>query len=443
MTGTVIKSTGSNYLVRNSDDGAIIPCKIRGKLRLDGNKSTNPVAVGDVVDFSMDSDDKVGVISNIQKRQNCIVRRATNLSRQSQVIAANIDQCLIVTTLIMPETPLEFIDRFLVSAEAYKVPPIIVFNKCDLCKDEGIAEELQRRIDIYTKIGYKCHCTSSVTGEGIDTLRELLRDKTTLLSGRSGVGKSTLLSVVSRAHPKIANYHFTTLFPNLGVVYVSEGVSFVMADIPGIIEGASEGAGLGHDFLRHIDRCRLLVHLVDVSGSEGRDPVDDFEAICNELHEYSPELADRPQIVAANKCDLLGEDRENIERLKRMVEASGYEFFEMSAVTHEGTRELVRECARRLAELPPISAYEADYVPPEPVIDTSEDLEIRQFDDMWIVEGPWLQRLVATVNFSDYESRMFFDRVLREAGVFERMEQMGVKDGDTVSMYDLMFEYKD
>ena len=280
-------------------------------------------------------------------------------------------------------------------------------------------------------------------GESHDITLELKLLADVGLVGFPNVGKSTLLSVVSKAHPKIANYHFTTLFPNLGVVYVDEGVSFVMADIPGIIEGASEGAGLGHDFLRHIDRCRLLVHLVDVSGSEGRDPVDDFEAICTELREYSPELAERPQIVAANKCDLLGEDHTNLERLKRMVEASGFEFFEMSAATHDGTRALVQECARRLAELPPIAAYEADYVPPEPVIDTSEDLEIRQFDDMWIVEGPWLQRLVATVNFSDYESRMFFDRVLREAGVFARMEEMGVKDGDTVSMYDLMFEYKD
>ena len=285
--------------------------------------------------------------------------------------------------------------------------------------------------------------TRQVPRESHDITLELKLLADVGLVGFPNVGKSTLLSVVSKAHPKIANYHFTTLFPNLGVVYVDEGVSFVMADIPGIIEGASEGAGLGHDFLRHIDRCRLLIHLVDVSGSEGRDPVEDFDAINAELREYNPELAERPQIVAANKCDLLGDDRENIDRLRARAEELGYEFFEMSAVTHEGTRELIKECARRLAELPPIASYEADYVPPEPVIDTSEELEIRQFDDMWIVEGPWLQRLVATINFGDYESRMYFDKVLREAGVFERMEKMGVRDGDTVSMYDLMFEYKD
>ncbi len=280
-------------------------------------------------------------------------------------------------------------------------------------------------------------------GESHDVTLELKLLADVGLVGFPNVGKSTLLSVVSKAHPKIANYHFTTLFPNLGVVYVDEGVSFVMADIPGIIEGASEGAGLGHDFLRHIDRCRLLVHLVDVSGSEGRDPVEDFEAINAELREYDPALAERSQIVVANKCDLLGGDRENIEKLKAHVEAQGYAFFEMSAVTHEGTRELVKECAHRLSTLPPVLYYEADYVPPEPTVDTSEELSILHDDDMWIVEGPWLQRLVATVNFSDYESRMYFDRVLREAGVFERMEQMGVKDGDTVSMYDLMFDYRE
>ena len=280
-------------------------------------------------------------------------------------------------------------------------------------------------------------------GESHDLTLELKLLADVGLVGFPNVGKSTLLSVVSKAHPKIANYHFTTLFPNLGVVYVDEGVSFVMADIPGIIEGASEGAGLGHDFLRHIDRCRLLVHLVDVSGSEGRDPVEDFDAINAELREYNTDLAERPQLVVANKCDLLGEDRENLERLRSHVEEQGFTLMEMSAVTHEGTRELVRECARRLKDLPPVQYYEADYVPPEPSIDTSEDLEITHFDDMWVVEGPWLQRLVATVNFSDYESRMFFDRILREAGVFRRMEEMGVQNGDTVSMYDLMFEYQE
>ena len=260
--------------------------------------------------------------------------------------------------------------------------------------------------------------------------------------GRPNVGKSTLLSVVSKAHPKIANYHFTTLFPNLGVVYVSEGSSFVMADIPGIIEGASDGAGLGHDFLRHIDRCRLLVHLVDVSGSEGRDPVEDFEAINAELRAYSDVLGSRMQIVAANKCDLLGDDRTNIDRLRAHVEAQGYEFFEMSAAAHTGTRELVLKIAEKLSTLPPVTVYEPEYVPRPPKLDTSAPLNITVDDNTYIVEGPWLERLMANVNFSDYESRMYFDKMLRESGLFARLEEMGIQDGDIVSLYNLEFEYQ-
>ncbi len=262
------------------------------------------------------------------------------------------------------------------------------------------------------------------------------------LVGFPNVGKSTLLSVVSKAHPKIANYHFTTLFPNLGVVYVDEGVSFVMADIPGIIEGASEGAGLGHDFLRHIDRCRLLVHLVDVSGSEGRDPVEDFEAINAELRDYSPSLASREMLVAANKCDLLEPGSDNLSRLRAHVEAKGMKLFELSAAAHQGTQPLVKEIAARLNELPPVLVYEPDYVAPLPEIGSAEDVRVTQYDDLWVVEGAWLERVIASVNFSDYESRLWFDRALRESGLFERMEALGVKDGDTVSMYDLEFTYQ-
>jgi GTP-binding protein len=280
-------------------------------------------------------------------------------------------------------------------------------------------------------------------GEAHDIILELKLLADVGLVGFPNVGKSTLLSVVSKAHPKIANYHFTTLYPNLGVVYVDEGVSFVMADIPGIIEGASVGAGLGHDFLRHIDRCRLLIHLVDVSGSEGRDPVDDFAAINTELREYSEALANRPQIVCANKCDLLGGDRSNIERLKKCAESMGYKFFELSAATHSGTRELVNAAAEMLRDIPAVAPMEADYVKPEPVIDTSEELTIDHEDDMWILDGPWLQKLVASVNFSDNESLMWFDRILRESGVYKRMEAQGCKDGDMVSIYDITFEYKE
>lgn len=279
-------------------------------------------------------------------------------------------------------------------------------------------------------------------GESHEVFLELKLLADVGLIGFPNVGKSTLLSVVSKAHPKIANYHFTTLFPNLGVVWVDDGVSFVMADIPGIIEGASEGAGLGHDFLRHIDRCRLLVHLVDVSGSEGRDPVVDFDTINNELQQYSPELASRAQIVVGNKTDLLGEDRSGIDRLKEYVESKGFTFLEMSAATHSGTRELIQTIADLLQKVPVVEAFEADYVPPEPVIDTSEDLIIDHEDDFWSLDGPWLQNLVASVNFNDHESLMWFDRILRDAGVFDRLESMGIQDGDTVSIYDITFEYQ-
>ncbi|NLW64663.1 MAG: GTPase ObgE, partial [Clostridiales bacterium] len=281
-----------------------------------------------------------------------------------------------------------------------------------------------------------------MNGEAREVVLELKLLADVGLVGFPNVGKSTLLSVVSKAHPKIANYHFTTLFPNLGVVYVTEGVSFVMADIPGIIEGASEGAGLGHDFLRHIDRCRLLVHLVDVSGSEGRDPIEDFETINRELEDYNPELASRPQIIVANKCDLLPEGSELLDEFRDYVETLGYRMFELSAATHQGVQELVKAIAAELKELPPVIHYEADYVPPEPTVDTSEEVVIEQYDDIWILEGLWLEKLVATVNFSDYESRMFFDRILREAGIFDRLEAMGIKDGNTVSIYDLEFEYR-
>jgi len=261
------------------------------------------------------------------------------------------------------------------------------------------------------------------------------------LVGFPNVGKSTLLSVVSRAQPKIANYHFTTLFPNLGVVYVEEGVSFVMADIPGIIEGAAEGAGLGHDFLRHIDRCRLLIHVVDVSGSEGRDPVADFEAINEELRQYSPELAGRKMIVAANKADIMT-DPALLDALRAHVEGLGLELVTISAAAHQGTRELVLRTAQLLQELPPVAVYEPTYVERPPEVDTDGAVDIQEFDGTWVVDAPWLQRLIANVNFGDYESRNWFDQKLRQSGLFDKLKEMGIKDGDIVSMYDLEFEYQ-
>ena len=263
------------------------------------------------------------------------------------------------------------------------------------------------------------------------------------LVGFPNVGKSTLLTVTSNAHPKVANYHFTTLFPNLGVIYVDEGASFVMADIPGIIEGAAEGAGLGHDFLRHIDRCRLLLHIVDVSGSEGRDPVEDFHAINEELRQYSRELAERPMLVAANKADLLSPDSDNLERLRAAAEEAGCEFFVISAATTQGTRALMQATAARLQDLPPVRIFEADYVAPEPQPGSADELTIRrEGDDLWLVEGEWLSRLLGSINMNDYESLAYMDRQLRECGLYQRLEDQGIQDGDTVSLYDWEFTYE-
>ena len=282
---------------------------------------------------------------------------------------------------------------------------------------------------------------AGLPGESRDVVLELKLLADVGLVGFPNVGKSTLLSVTSNARPKIANYHFTTLFPNLGVIYVSEGVSFVMADIPGIIEGAAEGAGLGHDFLRHIDRCRLIVHVIDVSGSEDRDPLDDFDVIRAELAGWSPDLAQRPMIVAANKIDLLPPDSDNLERLREYVTGQGYEFYEISAGTTQGTRELVQTIAGHLAHLPPVRVYEPDYVKPLAEAGSPDSLSIRHEEDLWEISGAWMERLVADINFDDYESRQYFDRQLRRCGLFDRLEELGIQDGDTVSIYDLEFEY--
>ncbi len=283
---------------------------------------------------------------------------------------------------------------------------------------------------------------AGLPGEEHEVILELKLLADVGLVGFPNVGKSTLLSVTSNARPKIANYHFTTLYPNLGVIYVDEGVSFVMADIPGIIEGAAEGAGLGHDFLRHIDRCRLMIHVVDVSGCEDRDPVEDFEKINAELANYSETLASRPMIVAANKCDLIPEGSDNLERLRAYVTERGYEFYEISAATTQGTRQLMRIVASKLQELPPVIVYEPEYVKPLAEAGEAEDLTIEQFGDTWVISGKWLQQLINDINFGDYESRMYFDRQLRKSGLFTRLEEMGIEDGDTVSIYDFEFDYE-
>ena len=291
-----------------------------------------------------------------------------------------------------------------------------------------------RQVPRFAKAGIK--------GQERDIILELKLLADVGLVGFPNVGKSTLLSVTSNARPKIANYHFTTLFPNLGVIYVDEGVSFVMADIPGIIEGAAEGAGLGHDFLRHIDRCRLLVHVVDVSGSEDRDPVADFDAICAELHDYSVDLSNRPMIVAANKTDLLMPDSDNLQRLQARCDELGIELYEISAGTTQGTRNLMRVVAEKLRTLPPVTIYEPEYVAPVMEAGDPSQLEIEHYGSTWLVTGTWLERLIYNINFDDYESRNYFDLMLRKCGLFARLEEMGIQDGDVVDIYDMQFEYQ-
>lgn len=260
------------------------------------------------------------------------------------------------------------------------------------------------------------------------------------LVGFPNVGKSTLISVVSEAKPEIANYPFTTITPVLGVVRVAEGVSFVMADIPGVIEGASEGVGLGHEFLRHVERCRMLIHVVDVAGSEGRDPLEDFDIINRELQAFNPELAARPMIVAGNKCDLATD--EQLEAFAKAMEERGCAYFPMMAAIAHGTKEVVDCCARMLAELPPIRAYEPE---PEPLPDadalSGREVTVTCHDGVFFVEGEWLLRLMQGINFDDYESLQYFQRVLQSAGVIDALVKAGVAEGDTVSLYDFEFDF--
>ncbi len=260
------------------------------------------------------------------------------------------------------------------------------------------------------------------------------------LVGFPNVGKSTLISVVSEAKPEIANYHFTTITPVLGVVRVEEGVSFVMADIPGVIEGASEGVGLGHEFLRHVERCRMLVHVVDVAGSEGRDPLEDFDIINRELEAYNPELASRPMIVAGNKCDLATD--EQLEAFEKAMADRGFAYFPMMAAIAHGTDALVKHCAAMLQTLPPIRAYEPE---PEPLPDVQalnkREVTVTCHDGVFFVEAPWLLQLMRGINFDDYESLQYFQRVLQAAGVIDALVAAGVSEGDTVSLYDFEFDF--
>ena len=278
-------------------------------------------------------------------------------------------------------------------------------------------------------------------GEEAEVLLELKMIADVGLVGYPSVGKSSLLSRISSARPKIADYHFTTLSPNLGVVSTGAESGFVAADIPGLIEGAADGAGLGHAFLRHVDRCRLLLHVVDVAGVEYRDPVEDIKTINAELEKYSPELATRPQIIVANKCDMLSSSEVDVDAFEAFIDENGWELFYVSAVTGEGLDELVHAVGERLKLLPPVLVYESEVVDTVEVVANADDIVIRHEDGKFIVEGDFIYNIMGRINFDNYESLNYFQHTLQRSGVFEKLEAAGCTDGDTVSIYDFEFDY--
>ena len=281
---------------------------------------------------------------------------------------------------------------------------------------------------------------SGTPGEEWEVILELKLLADVGLLGFPNVGKSTCISVVSEAKPIIADYHFTTITPVLGVVTMGEGESFVVADIPGLIEGASDGVGLGHEFLRHVERCRMLLHIIDAAGSEGRDPIEDFEKINAELEKFDPELSKLPQIVAANKIDMA--DDAQIEHLREYFTSRGYEFYTMCAPIQEGTAEVINAVAKRLKTLPPIKRYEAQEIPVE-MFERQKDtgFTVREEDGVFIVEAPWLLKILQRTDMDDYESLQYFQRVLHSSGILDKLESMGIQQGDTVEIYDLEFDY--
>ena len=266
------------------------------------------------------------------------------------------------------------------------------------------------------------------------------------LVGFPNVGKSTLLSRVTNARPKIANYHFTTLSPNLGVVDLEDGRGFVIADIPGLIEGASEGVGLGHEFLRHIERTKVMIHLVDAASTEGRDPIDDVYKINAELAAYNADLEKRPQVIAANKIDAIySEGEDPIQKLKDEFEPKGVRVFPISAVSGEGLKELLYYVRKLLDELPdePV-VYEQEYFPEEHLApdDLPYTVEVSEEDEhVFIVEGPKIEKMLGYTNLESEKGFRFFQNFLKDTGILKELEALGIKDGDTVKMYGLQFDY--
>ena len=262
------------------------------------------------------------------------------------------------------------------------------------------------------------------------------------LLGFPNVGKSTLLSVVTDATPKIADYHFTTLEPNLGVVKSEYGDSFVIADIPGIIEGASQGIGLGIQFLRHIERTRLLLHVIDVSGSEGRNPVEDFNIINEELKKYSEKLSKRKQIIVANKIDSM-QDEKLYKDLEKMAKEKGLEIYKISAVTRKGVKELMARVSEVLKTLPKEDLIEIDNKKKIYTLQDEEEISVKKENEVYIVSGTAVEKLMRTINLADNESLHYFHRRLNEMGINQRLKELGIHDGDYVQISDYELEWED
>ena len=260
------------------------------------------------------------------------------------------------------------------------------------------------------------------------------------LVGFPNAGKSTILSSVSAAKPKIADYPFTTLQPHLGVVSLEKENSFVIADIPGLIEGAHAGIGLGHEFLKHIERTRMLIHVVDIAAVDGRDPVQDFQVINNELAEYNPKIMEKYQVVAANKIDLPGSE-ENLKKFTEYAQEKGYKVFPISAATSKGVRELMFYVSQILKEIPEKPFISENQ---EEVVYTAKEEDpftIQREDNVFVVEGEWVRKILGSTNIDSYESLQYFQRAIKNKGIIQALEDMGINEGDTVKMYDIEFEY--
>ena len=376
-----------------------------------------------------------------------------HMAKAKRLIQENLKIIDVVIELVDARIPMSSTNPMIKSLIGDK-PSVVVLNKADLA-DPAVLDEW---VAYYKQQGRKVLALNSKGGKGVKQLISLVRSLAapklarwkarglknravrTMLLGIPNVGKSTLISIISAARPKIANYHFTTLTPVLGVVRVGPEQSFVCADIPGLIEGAAEGVGLGHDFLRHVERCRLLLHVVDVSGCEGRDPKADFEQINHELAGFSAELADRPQIVLGNKCDIASP--EQVEEFKQYVEAKGLTFLPISAATRQGVDNLPALVYNRLKDLPPVKVYEAEYKRPDKNAQPTRPFTVeRTGDHEFTVDAPWLERILAGTNVEDYESLQYFQTQLGDSGILDELVAQGVEEEDTIKIGEYEFDY--